>query len=260
MKKLLFVAISDTLFLAFIGFILSFILIDYFVYKPYSIILAVCFSLLVGLISFKKLSTRANKTHTANKHSEDLYKVFYQLRFESKEKLTSRFIRAFNKNGYETERKKGGIYLKEKEVMVFIKFGFDPLQKADVVKAFNCITKSEKAVIMAENFTDEIRDFVRLFDGKVLLIDGEKIYKLLKTSDELPKITVENEQSSNKKPRFVANFFAKKSAKRFLLFGTTFLLMSFVVPLKLYYVISGTIMLILSAICLLFGKSPEKQN
>ncbi len=262
MKKFLPVIISDTLFLTFVSFILSFVIFDYLSEKPYSLVFSACFSLLTALLFFKIFTSRAKKKNLAENRREKISSIFYRLCFETKEKNTLRFIRALQKRGFETERKKGGIYLKKEMVTVFIKFGFDSVNKTDVVKAFNNISENEKAVIVAENFTDEIKNFSRLFGNRIILIDGEKIFNLLDSTGELPPPLEKKLPDSDGKSakRKIGNFLSKKSAKKFLLFGTVFLLTSFLVPLKLYYVISGVVMLIFSAICLLFGKSSAKEN
>lgn len=262
MKKSLPVIISDTSFLTFVSFILSFVLFDYLSKKPYSLVFSACFSLLTALLFFKIFTSRAKKKNFAKNRREKISSVFYRLCFETKEKNTLRFMRALQKRGFATERKKGGIYLKNEKTTVFIKFGFDSVNKTDVVKAFNNISENEKAVITAEYFTDEIKDFSRLFGDRIILIDGEKVFNLLEATGELPPPLEKKlpELGVNPVKRKFGNFLSKKSAKKFLLFGTIFLLTSFFVPLKLYYVISGVVMLIFSAICLLFGKPSTEEN
>ena len=54
--------------------------------------------------------------------------------------------------------------------------------------------------------------------------------------------------------RKMEEIFKKKNAKKFLLFGVTFCLMSFIAPYKTYYIVSGCVMIFFAVILKLFGK------
>ena len=175
--------------------------------------------------------------------------------FDGKEKVLSRFERVFKKLNLATERKKGNLRIPEKNLLVSFKFGFVKPSKADVVKVFNLINKSERAVIFCEEFDDELKSFADLFNGKIILYQGEKIYSLLEQNDELPQITCPAATLPKKKKAHLKSIFTKKSAKRFFSFGMIFLLMSFFVPIKLYYIVCGCAMMIISVLATLFGKN-----
>lgn len=47
--------------------------------------------------------------------------------------------------------------------------------------------------------------------------------------------------------------FTRRRAPKYFLFGLTFLLFSFLVPYKLYYILFGTLLTVFSVICLFFA-------
>ena len=57
--------------------------------------------------------------------------------------------------------------------------------------------------------------------------------------------------------------FTRRRAPKYFLFGVTFLLFSFLVPYKLYYILFGTLLTVFSVVCLFFAvpaKTDEKES
>ena len=65
----------------------------------------------------------------------------------------------------------------------------------------------------------------------------------------------------NTKPRFnLSAFLRKKNAKNFLVFGIVFSVMSFFVPLKIYYLLWGSVFLVLSLVTRLYGREEQAKK
>lgn len=259
MKKFTVGLVVDTIFSAVTTFILSFIILNYFIKSPYSLIVAGCTSLLFSLFVFKTLYRKVDKKRVSIKQSKECKSVINQLCFDTKTQVLSRLERALKKSNFTVERKKGGLFLPEKNAILFLKFEFEEVKKTDVVKAFNAINLKEKAVILCPEFSPEIEKFAERFDGKIILISGYKVYKLLKDKDELPQIKCEFFSETPKKAS-LKNLFVKKRAKSFFAFGIVFLFMSLFSPIRIYYVISGCTMLIFAVVSILYGKPDKSAN
>lgn len=250
--------IFDVCFSAFVSFILSFVLLNYFVKKPFSVIFSVCLALLITLIVAKKLSSEYAQTRLKKAERQTLEIMTAQLSLYTQTEINDLFEKAINKAGYDTERKKGVIFIKNENCAVFIRFGFDGVTKTDVVKAFNSINRTEKVYIFAPSFSAEIQSFISRFNGEVIAVDKIKTYKFLNEYESLPK---QKYPFSVKKPfsnGVIKTLFGRKKAKSYLAFGIIFLFMSYFVPLKLYYVICGCVFLLFSLLSRLFGKTEER--
>ena len=258
MRKIPVSVITDTLFTVFIAFILSFVLLNYFTPRPYSLILSGCVAALAALFTLKRLIKKRSKKIQSEEEIRKKNNVLNQLDFSPKAEIITLFEKAFKKNGLISERKKGGLYIADKKIFVHFAFGFDGATKKDVVKAFNCLKKEDTAHIYATEFSPDVIAFAARFNGAIILKDGDFIYDFLNNAETLPKITCTLLDVKPLKKNFIKEIFRKKRARNFALLGVMFLIMSIFVPLKLYYIIFGCSMLIFSVICKLYGADENK--
>ena len=252
MKKQLFLRISDSIFLSFIGFLISLIIFRNFTPKNYSLIFAFLFSLLIFLFFFKFFGKKQLNKNKAIAFEKDLNEVLNGLCFtDSKEAFS--LLSAFANS---SERKKGGVYNAKTKTLHLALFSFEGVNKTAIVKAYNKINKNEKVIIYSPFYDDLISPFINLFP-QITVIHSHKLYNLMQSLNLLEKAKrVKLESPENKRATF-KGFFNKKRAKNYFFFGATFLLLSFIVPLKLYYTVCGVVFLIFSVCCKFFGKEPK---
>lgn len=98
------------------------------------------------------------------------------------------------------------------------------------------------------------------FNGRIEFVDSEKVYDFLEKNNALPREKLYINQSCHGLKTFFRKLIKKKHANKFLAFGTTFIFMSWLVPIKIYYVIFGCIFLMFSLLCRLYGQDVEKQK
>lgn len=258
--KFAFTIVLDTIFFLFLSFTLSFAVLNFFVERPFSIVFSAVFSMLFSLIAMKKMIDNSIKNRLRKQEKEELNDMLIQLNFSTKSDNNDLFEKLINRLGYQTERKKGGIFLLEKDVAVFIAFGFNDVGKAEIVKAFNSIRKNDVAYILSETFSQDVTAFASRFMGRIVLVDGKSVYASLKEHDALPEkkyaITPEKQHGF----KLFRNLLLKRKAKSYLTFGLIFLFTSYFVPIKLYYVIFGCIFLIAALSCKLFGIKETEEN
>ena len=256
--KTYFSVISDCIFALFITFVLSFIFLNYFIKRPFSIafafILAALFAMIFYRLSHKKYSTAKQ----LKKDEKQFNEVLSALNFSTPAENNALLIKALSKKGYLAEKKKGGVFLTKPPVAIFLFFGFTEVKKADIVKVFNTVNKNCTAYIVSPEFSPEIIDFASRFLGRIKTISAHDYYAFLKDTDTLPtpKIVFPEEK---KGLALFSNLLEKRKAKRFLSFGCIFLLMALFLPLKLYYTVTGCAFLLYSLILFLFGKEKTQE-
>ncbi len=256
--QLSFISILDSAFTAFLSFISTFLIINFYVDRPYSIIFGVCIAIPIFMIALDKIKKKSAKKNIDKEKNKAVKNMCNSLCLLEKNKILELFERAINRRGYRTLKKKGGIFIEEQKCAVFIIFSFDGITKTDVVRVFNSITLKDKAYIFGESASGELLDFIARFDGRIEFVDGGKTYELLNQTNCLPK-----EMPLTKTKPFIlsdvlARLFVRKNSKKYLLFGIFFLLMSAFVVIKFYYVTCACIFITLSLFCRLFGREEIK--
>lgn len=139
----------------------------------------------------------------------------------------------------------------------FVKYGFYKVTKTDIVIAFNYLENTQIAYIYSEKFEQEIIDFAKRFNNKIILVDGKETFLILKNKNLLPTFDFEEVFNKKQKPAFLKEILKKKNAKRFFLFGVMFIAFSFFVPIKIYYLLCGSIMIAFALFNKLFGKDKK---
>ena len=254
MKNFSFTALADAVFSAFLTFILSFVLFNYFTVRPYSMILAVCVALFFALVFYKLFSSKRLGRKIKEGEHASYEKVMTALCFTSKTAVLSLFEKSLKAAGKEVTKRRNAL-AETKENLVHVPvFSFEDVTKTDIVKAFNLLNKTERAVIYAENYTAGVKSFAERFNGRIILKNGKDAYKLLKNGDNLSEIAVPDLNVSRKYPSGIKTLFNSKKAKKYAILGLVFLAMSYFVPIKTYYVICGSVFLVFALLTKLFGR------
>lgn len=258
MTRNYFSILSDWIFSAVTFFLISFILIGYFVPKPFSFIFAALSSALIMLPVIKITLKRKEKTLLRKKDEREAKTVFSALELMEENELIEYFEKVFAKSGLAVEKCKHSLLLTEKGDRCFFKTALSPATKTDAVRFFNKLNEKERAVIFCDGAEKIAEDFISRFNGKIRIPSRKDIFCLIKTSEILPptKFDVLGEQKTRVRLKPVLY---KKKAKTFFAFGLAFLAFSFFVPYKLYYVICGGLSLCFSLALRFFG-IPDKEE
>ncbi len=254
---------SDVIFLTFITFLLSLVIFNFFIPHPYSIIYSALLSALALILFFAKSTAKQKQARIKKQAKKELDELMIELNFSARAEQNAIIEKALKNAGFSVEKKRGVLFLKDKNAIVLCRFSFNKVSKADIVRAYNLINSAQKAYILAQSFEQEITSFAERFDGRVILLGQEKVYKLIKDNDAIPKSYKYKDFAERKVKINLKNLLDRKKAKTFFFFGLLFLLFSYVSPLKLYYIICGCLFLIYSLILKLVGKDMnlnEKQT
>ncbi len=247
MKKYLIPLISDCIFYAFSLFLLTYLILNYFLPRKSALILGVTFSLAFSLFIFSALKKKKAKQFLSKQEKKNMENFVTLLNF-----LKKKDILLYLQNLFGGEIKNGRLYDTANKKILSVKFGYSPITKADVVREFNALKNGYSSVIYGE-FSQEIVDFKNRFNKKVELKTGEDLFLSLKEKGLLP-----NKQPplkvEQKKRYDLSLLLQNKNARKTCVFGILMLIFSYFVPYKTYYLITGGLFLALSLTAKLFGK------
>ena len=244
----------DCVFLFLASFIGSLCIFYYFTPYPYCLVYAFCVGCILAISATKFLTNKQAKKHVKAKEKKLYFDTLIRLNLMRADKIKNLFIKTFSSLDEQIIKRKDGFYLPQSKKLYVIKFGFDKVSKADIVRAFNQLRKDETAVFLAETFSQEITAFANRFNKRVSLLDGIEIFNTLKNKGILPTQDYTPYYTEKKKITFSGGILKRKNAKKFLLFGVAFCFMSFIVPYKTYYIICGALMMLFAIMLKLFGK------
>ena len=106
--KTLPIAILDSAFSAFISFILAFLIINFYIERPFSIIFSVCLSIPIFIIALDRIKKANLLKSASNKKKREIENMIYSLCLLDRTKVLQVFERAINSLDVKTIKKKYG--------------------------------------------------------------------------------------------------------------------------------------------------------
>ncbi len=253
MKKTILSSVSNVLFV----FIFTFFLVSILSAKSFSHPVNLLFGLYVGLIvllfSIIIAKSRLKKQKQKLTLKENENRVIYALNFMSKKKGLAVLYSQIVKLDASAKLCQNKILLSNGE-SVYNLFSFLPVTKADLVRCFN-LSNAKKSVIYCEKAEKEVKDFARAFKGKIVIKERAEFFKEFPPENFVLEdnfTPIDFNKKDKPKLRVLLN---KKNAKKFIAFGLFFILLSFFAPIKLYYIITGGIMILYAVTVLFFSKT-----
>lgn len=245
MRRINLPLILDTAFAALCAFLLFFTSLRYY---TKNVVIALTFGIaagvLFGLLSFLYQSKKHDKKLMISRDEKNKKLLSLHLSLSSDEYILNLFSKLFE--GGEIH---GGKIITE-ECAYFPQFTMQPLNEDEVAKVIKfdtdrkkiilCCKKSAEAVILAETFLIEIRDL-------------NEIYPALKENELLPEKYV---YEGAKKIGFfkkIKSRFSRKLCAPLFWSGAALLALSYFTFFPIYYIVSGSVMLIISAVALVFN-------
>ena len=242
----------DTIFFLLIGFFLSYPFFKGFIIKPLCFLSAFCFALILALVCNKIMISKEKVKFSNKKEQKDYLDRLTQINLFTffKDYLVLKRIK-FNQTRY-------GFSLPEKRILLFFKFAYEKVEKVDVVKYFNLLDEEFCALVITNEVDEDVVSFSKRFNGRVVINDFKKFYLDLKEIGFFPPEKYILLEESPKTKFTLSKLLKRKNAKNFLVFGVVFSIMSFIVPIKTYYIVWSGIFLILSLLTKLYGRDEIK--
>lgn len=256
MKRFYFLLVIDTLFVWFSAFTISLVLARYFSNGKVAVSISILVGILFSMLFVKRRLRKTKKKHLIDADKKSMDETLLTINFMQKKEQVLLFETLLKKSNEKYEKKRDGFHLTEKRVFIYLSLGIDGATKKDVVSVYNKTPKDFTGVIVCTSISDSVLEFAQRFLGKIKIVDGKALFYHLKNALVLPKSTVSLLETKKSSPLF-QNFFSKKKARNFFFLGIGFLVMSFFVSIKLYYIVFGTAFTIYSIACRFFA--PDEQ-
>lgn len=257
MKRMLFSVFFDAFFAGFAAFLVLFVVFSGFAETTPAALFAALLAAGTAALCFYRLYGKREKTALSLQERRQTENLLFYLGL--RREVNKLFSDAFVKLGKTAAVTKKGVYLREDDAYVYPCFSFDGVKKDDLGRAY-FLSGSKKAYVFAPEFSAEMCAFARVFGEKIELCDGAETYRLFKNADMLPAEALKENKPTfaEKMKNLLKPVFTRRRAPKYFLFGLTFLLFSFLVPYKLYYVLFGSVLTVFSVICLFFAVPPQK--
>ena len=246
MRKINLPLILDTLFAALCAFLLFFTSIRYYTRSVYIALgFAIAASILFGALSFLYISRKQNKKLLISKDEKQKKLLSLHLSLSSDEYISDLMKKCLINENEKSEIKHGAIVISG--CAYFPDFKMQPLSEDDIAKVIK-VKCDEKKIVICNRISPEALSLCENFLIEVKQIDF--VYNLLNEKQLLPeKYIYEGQKKIGIFQRIKVRFSRKICAPLFWS-GLALLLLSYFTFFPLYYIISGGIMLILSAVAL----------
>lgn len=246
-KRINLPLILDTLFAALCAFLLFFTALRFY---TKSAALALCFGiaacLIFGALCFFYISRKQSKTLLVSKDEKEKKLLALHLSLSSDISVITLLQKCLGENA----KKRGKTVIVGGQLNFFI-FKMHPISEDDIATVIKR-KWDEKKVVYCVNASPEAAALAKNFDIDVKSID--EVYALLKEHDLLPEKYVYEDPPKVKFFAKVSSRFTRRLCAPLFWSGFALLALSFVAYFSLYYIISGSVMIILSLVALLFGK------
>ncbi len=245
MRRINLPLILDTLFAALCAFLLFFTSIRYYTKSAFVALgFAIVACLLFGSLSFLYISKKQNKHFLISKNDKQKKLLSLHLSLSTDEYVLDLFSRCLSD---EEKAKRAGSKILKNECAYFFNFKMQAINEDDVAKVIKdkseqkkiifCNRISAEAMLLCENFAIEVKQI-------------DYVYNLLKESELLPeKYIYEEQQKTNFFKRIKIRFNRKICAPLFWS-GLALLALSYFTFFPIYYIVTGSLMLIISAVAL----------
>lgn len=245
MKRLNLPLVADTFFAAICAFLLFFTAIRYYTKSAVlGLIFGICAALLFGTLGFLYISNKQNKSLLLSRDEKNKKLLSLHLSLSSDAYILNLFKKCLGEEA--RIRGKRVIYGGQS---YFFNFKMQPISEDDVARVIKSKTGGEKIIYC--NCADVAAAALAVhFTIKICGID--EVFALLKKNNLLPeKYVYEDAKKTGFLKRVRARFNRRLCAPLFWS-GTALLALSYFTFFPVYYIVGGGIMLILSAVALVF--------
>ncbi len=246
MRRINLPLILDTLFAGICAFLLFFTALRFYTKSAViGLVFGVCALLLFGTLAYLYISGKQSKKLLLSRDENNKKLLSLHLSLSS-----DAYIKRLFKDCFGEGAKINGKKILFADCAYFFDFKMQPLAEDDIAKIIKyrfdgkkilyCCKLSTEAAVLAENFLIETRQI-------------NEVYSELKENDLLPeKYVYENPKKIPLWKRIKSRFNRKLCAPLFWS-GAALLLLSYFTFFPIYYIVSGGLMIILSAAALVFG-------
>lgn len=247
MKRINLPLVADTVFAGLCGFLLFFTAVRYYTRNAaLALFFGIAAMLLLGALGYLYISRKQNKKLLVSRDEKEKKLLALHLSLSS-DAYIKKLLCSMLGEGAEISGKK--VLLGE--TANFFDFKMQPLTEDDVARVIKngfrgkkkiyCSAVSPQAAALAQNFS-------------IGVVKIDEVYESLKEKRLLPEKYAYEEPPAPKFFQRVKARFKRKLAAPLFWSGAGLLVLSYFTFFPLYYIISGSVLLILSAVSLVFGQ------
>lgn len=246
MRKINLPLVTDTLFTAFIAFVLFFTAIRHYTKNAvWGLIFGACAAVLFGTLAFLYISGKQRKKILLSQDENKKNALMLHLSL-SPESEAEKLIKSL----YGAE--KTNLKPENAEAVFFPLFRMAPLSEDDVAKVVKFPTEKRK-VLLCNRLCDGAKSLADDFLIETVTADG--FYLKVKENDLLPEKFVYEEKKKPSGFKRIKARFTRKLFRPLFLSGLALMLFAPLTYFTVYYMVVGGILLTLSAAALIFGKT-----
>lgn len=236
MKKIDLPLWSDTIFFFACCWLLSLCILRYYrVTMWLALLLCTLISLLIGMGIFFLTYRNRKKKFLLAQDKEEKEKLMLHLALSSDDANEKLFAPI----------------LKEEPQKTYLLFCMQPLSADKVAEKIRNYKDGESFAIFCNTLSPEARNLCETFC--IPVTEGKDVYAKLKSNDLLPEKYVCGEKKRRGVKEKIRISFQKKNSRSFFIGGAGLLILSLFSFFPLYYVISGSILLLTALIIRIFG-------
>ena len=240
MKRLNFPLIADILFYTICSFVLAFCIMRYYRIPIWiSFTIAGLIALAAGATSFLLLYTRRNKKLLSKKEREARDALLLHLALEKPERVRAALLSAYLSD--EKDAHCEGEELCVEGVPVVPLFSMEPIPADEIAKLIRRFGRSP-FMIACNSLTAEAEKLLTSFGIKAVRED--EIYALFTRTETTPEPLICGEIPRKSIKQNLRRSFSKSNARPFFISGILLLLMSLFTFFPVYYIVSGSILLL----------------
>lgn len=251
--------ISDGLFILLSSFSISFVILYYYLKNNVnSILLSVALSIIVFCLYMIIKRKKKGKLSIKKEDEESFIKCVNAMCLLSNKECFDIIYETLLRLKKEPIKVKNGIVVGEN--FIYCKFTYDKINVSSVISAYKISPKGKNLVYLGVEFSPECVDFVTGFIKRIKLIKLSEVFPLMKETNTIPQGGF---LPLKKKIGFftlIKQSFSKKKAKGYALYGIALLIMSNFVFFPLWYIISGSILLLYAITIKFFAPTPTEKT
>ena len=208
-----------------------------------SFAVAITCSFIIIIIMNFFISKKNEKERLTQQQKEIILNYSTQLKFSDRKKVLTYF-----ENIFKNSKIKKNYILKE-ETIIYPFFNTERFTLTDLIKIYSEI-ESEKinnVYILSSVFDADCYNIVKQIKNKnIQLFDAQKTYNEFIKNKSLPENVIDAKPQKLNLKELLKFIISPKRTKHYLILGLILILSSFFVIYKLYYLITGSILLILA--------------
>lgn len=247
MKKFNLPLVADTLFIAVCAFLLFFTAVRYYTRSAaWGLVCAIPASLLTGWAVFVYISRKQRGKWLSAREEKNRKQLALHLSLSSDEYVSLLFLKCLGESA-----RLCGKQIEQENCLLFFAFKMQPLSEDDVARVIKRKYEGEKHVY-CNRISPEARSLAEDFGVKLILVDD--VYRMLEEKQMLPEKYIYEGEKKVSALRRIKNRFNRKLCLPLFWSGAALMLLSYFTFFPIYYIVSGGILLALSATALVLGK------